>query len=284
MKINAICMVKNEVDIIEETLLNAMKFCHKIYIFDNWSTDGTWEIVESMAKRFKEIEIAAHSEEVFKNQLRNRVYNQFHRLYTKEDWWYILDADEMLVESPKPMLEKAAKKGKNVMRSWFAQFYFTEKDLDVFANEDKTKPVSHRRKFYRVNWREVRFFKNDPDISWPETITGRVPPHCNKMYRDSPICRHYAERDPEQIAARNSIRINNPYSFFHVRSKKANHSWIRNSKDYFYYCNDGKFHFPITDKIKYYLKEVKHWFYWRWQNVCDLPGKVLAISKKRASA
>ena len=57
MKINAILLVNNEADILEEALLSAMKFCHKIYVCDNGSTDGSWALVNEMSSRFSAIVI-----------------------------------------------------------------------------------------------------------------------------------------------------------------------------------------------------------------------------------
>ena len=37
--------VKNEVDIIDQSLRAAASWCSKIYVFDNGSDDGTWETV-----------------------------------------------------------------------------------------------------------------------------------------------------------------------------------------------------------------------------------------------
>ncbi|MGA7952831.1 MAG: hypothetical protein WCA07_04850, partial [Gloeobacterales cyanobacterium] len=34
MRIHAICLVKNEGDVIAQTLRHASQFCHKIYVFD----------------------------------------------------------------------------------------------------------------------------------------------------------------------------------------------------------------------------------------------------------
>ena len=41
MKIFGIMLVKNEVDIVGHTLKEAQKWCDKIFILDNGSTDGT---------------------------------------------------------------------------------------------------------------------------------------------------------------------------------------------------------------------------------------------------
>lgn len=280
MKINAICVVKNEADVIKSTLLNAMKFCHRIYVFDNGSDDGTWEIIQLLDKHYEQIVIAQRSSEVFKNQLRNRVYNMFHHEYSADDWWYILDADEMLTESPAAKLKQAARAGNNCMYAWFAQFYFTDKDMLTYHSEDQSLPVMERRHYYRINWREIRFFKNDPEQVWPETVSGRIPYFMNKMHSDAPILRHYAERTPEQIKQRVNVRKNNPYSFLHVRNKKPNHQWVKQADTLFYYNNDGKFQFPLADRIKFHLREAKFWCQWRWKSVAALPQKLCKLMAK----
>ena len=42
-KIHAICVVKNEVDIIEACLRSAEQWADRIIVYDNKSDDGTWE-------------------------------------------------------------------------------------------------------------------------------------------------------------------------------------------------------------------------------------------------
>lgn len=48
MKIFAIMLVKNEADIVASVLKDAEKWADKIFILDNGSTDGTWEIIQSL--------------------------------------------------------------------------------------------------------------------------------------------------------------------------------------------------------------------------------------------
>jgi glycosyltransferase involved in cell wall biosynthesis len=55
MKIFAIMVVKNEVDIIAHTLRAASEWCDQIYVLDNGSDDGTWEVVEQMARENRAI-------------------------------------------------------------------------------------------------------------------------------------------------------------------------------------------------------------------------------------
>ncbi len=269
MKLNAICVLKNEADIIVDTLNNALRFCDSIFIFDNHSDDGSWELVCDMAKKDSRVIIAARTKETYRNQFRNRIYNMFHQNYSSSDWWYILDADELLVEDPRPMLVKAMQRNKNQMRVWQAQFYFTDHDLEHYENEDKLLSVPERRFYYRINWREPRFFRNSPTENWPEHISGKVPPFCANLYHPSPICRHYAERTPEQIQARRKLRVKNPYSFLHVKKKPID-DWLRKAEDCFYYQPGLSMQFPLSDRLGYYLNQSTYWIKWRLKNVLSL--------------
>jgi glycosyltransferase involved in cell wall biosynthesis len=276
MKLSAICIIKNEADIIIETLNNALRFCDNIYVFDNGSTDGSFELICEKAAQDSRVVIAVHSDEIYRNQFRNRVYNMFHSDFSASDWWYILDADEMLTEDPRPMLIEAMQRNKNQMRVWQAQFYFTDNDLANYEIEDKAQSVSQRRRYYRINWREPRFFRNSPSKQWPEDISGKVPPFCQKMYRPSPICRHYAQRTPEQIKMRREIRINNPFSFLHVKNKTED-DWLKESAECFYYHEGQKMHFPLIDRISFYASQARYWLIWRAKNVLSV--KDMLISK-----
>jgi hypothetical protein len=263
MKINAIMLVKNEVDIVEETLLNAMKFCHRIYIFDNNSTDGTWELVNEMASRFNELVIFGQTAEPYKNQLRNRVYNAHHAEYGDDDWWYILDSDELLTESPKKALTKAAAKGNNAMCVWQAQFYFTDEDLAQYKDEDTSLSITQRRKHYLVNWKEQRFFKNTSTKAWPESMSGRIPSWCNSMAKYAPICRHYALRTPEQIEARVALRVKTQHGFAHVKRAPEIHYPKANTLDKV--TSDGRFKIRTSQKIRYAYKQLYFACHWKWK-------------------
>jgi hypothetical protein len=275
MKLNAICIIRNEVDIIAETLDYALKFCDVIYVFDNASTDGSWEVICAKVALDSRIVVVARTDEVYRNQFRNRVYNMFNHTFSASDWWYILDADEMLIEDPRPMLLKATHRNKNQVRVWQAQFYFTDKDLAVYENEDKLLPVAQRRRYYRINWREPRFFRNFPDKKWSENISGKVPPFCNTLCYSSPICRHYAQRTPEQIKMRHEIRIKNPYSFLHVKNKSAN-DWLKKSNDCYFYEKEKEMKFPLFDRFLFYVNQSKYWLIWRVKNLVSIKNSLVS--------
>ena len=84
-----------------ETLNNALRFCDTIYVFDNGSLMVVGNLFVKKHLIISVLQITAHNDEVYRNQFRNRVYNMFHHRYSPSDWWYILDADEILTEDPR---------------------------------------------------------------------------------------------------------------------------------------------------------------------------------------
>jgi hypothetical protein len=172
------------------------------------------------------------------------------------------------------MLIRAMQRDKNQMRVWQAQFYFTDKDLAVYENENKSLPIYQRRRYYRINWREPRFFRNSPTQKWPEDITGKVPPFCNSLFHPSPICRHYAQRTPEQIEMRHELRVNNPYSFLHVKNKSKN-DWLKKATSCYFYETGKKMQFPLIDRFVFYANQSKYWLIWRVKNVISIKNLLM---------
>lgn len=50
MKIHCVCVVKDEVDVIEQTLKAASQWSDFIYVLDNGSCDHTWEKVLNISQ------------------------------------------------------------------------------------------------------------------------------------------------------------------------------------------------------------------------------------------
>ena len=109
MKIFAIMLVKNEADIVECVIKDAEKWADRIFIMDNGSTDGTWEIVQSLKN-----DIVVPWKQDFRpysNGLRADVFNEFRQEASDGDWWcFKLDADEFYYDNPKEFLAKIPKK------------------------------------------------------------------------------------------------------------------------------------------------------------------------------
>ena len=130
MKIFAIMLVKNEVDIVGHVLKSAEKWADKIFILDNGSTDGTWELIQSM----KNDVITPWKQDFgpFRRGMRADVYNEFKHLSKAGDWWcYALDADEFYLENPREFLKTIPSRYQWVFKKDIA-YQITEEDLSEY--------------------------------------------------------------------------------------------------------------------------------------------------------
>jgi glycosyltransferase involved in cell wall biosynthesis len=74
IKLYAICLVKNEDDVIVQSLKHAATFCEKIFVLDNGSTDRTWELVRSLSQVNPRVVPFGQTLEPFRLSLRSLVY------------------------------------------------------------------------------------------------------------------------------------------------------------------------------------------------------------------
>lgn len=93
MKIHGLCVVKNEADIIEQTLRYAAKWCDYIYVLDNGSSDGTWEKVQTLARVLPCVTPFMQDSQPFDDGIRGKILGRYATHANHGDWWCILDAD-----------------------------------------------------------------------------------------------------------------------------------------------------------------------------------------------
>ena len=106
MRIHGICLVKNESDILRYFFRESMRWCDRIYVFDNGSTDTTWEVVNEIAAAHPQVIPAIHDGCPFDDALRGRIFRQFRADAAPGDWWCRLDADELYIDEPRAFLER----------------------------------------------------------------------------------------------------------------------------------------------------------------------------------
>ena len=255
-KIYAICLAKNEDDIITQTLNYAATYCEKIFVIDNGSTDRTWEIVRSLAQVNAQIVPFAQTLEPFRRSLRSLVYYEVGAEFFEDDWWLILDGDEFLAEDPQPIIRQAVREGADVIRTWQISFGFTEEDLRAWeeGRDSRDKPIFERRRYYRIDSQEKRLFPNRRDLSWGRTI---VPASLKKTCARRILNRHYPLRDPEQIEKRLLARFGHPTCFRHVASPEWRHV-IQDSRRLVFYRDGNPWRFTLSGLTLYY-----RWKLWK---------------------
>jgi glycosyltransferase involved in cell wall biosynthesis len=235
MKIHAICLVKDEVDIIGETLREAQRWCDHIYIYDNGSTDGTWEQVQLISKHSNgQIIIFKRSDVPFHDKLRGEVFEYYRGNSTIGDWWSRLDADEMYIDDPREFLSSVHDECDSVYSSSF-QYYFTDKDWEIYRENPAAYAagVSVREKcrYYLNNWSELRFIRHkrttlwDRHVAWPYKLA--------KAYPRRIRLKHYQYRSPDQIQKRVNGRVRT--GFAHERTSNWQQVITTSFKDRKYY-------------------------------------------------
>jgi glycosyltransferase involved in cell wall biosynthesis len=200
VRIYATCLVKNESDIIRETLGAAIGWCDVVYIHDTGSTDATWEIVVELAANCPQIVPFKQEPTAFSDDLRRESFDQYRIEAGVGDWWCPLDADEIYIDDPRNFLAHVPAEYGVVWSSCF-EFMFTERDLERYRASPSLYangvPIEDRLRYYANTWSERRFYRYRPDQVWDSrpSPTGRPYP-VRIRYK------HFQYRSPDQIAER----------------------------------------------------------------------------------
>ena len=251
-KLYAICLVKNEDDVITQTLSHAAGYCEKIFVLDNGSTDRTWEFVQSLAQANPRIVAFGQTFEPYRRSLRAGAYYEIRSELSEYDWWLILDSDEFLAEDPHPVIAQAVRERADLIRSWQISFYYTDVDLRAWekGEDSRDKPIVDRRRYYLINWQERRLFRNRRDLLWGD---GNVPKGLGRECKRRILNRHYPLRDPEQIQKRLVDRFGHPTCFRHVTSPDWRHV-IRDSRRLVFYRDGDPWRFVGSAVTQYHMR------------------------------
>jgi Glycosyl transferase family 2 len=205
MKIFSLCCVRDENDIVRETLQAALGWSDRIFIFDNGSVDGTWETVQDIASKSSKVEIVGHDNRTFTDELRGEIFESHRSVASPGDWWCRLDSDEIYIDDPARFLAGIPEKYGFVLSATL-NYYFTDVDLQSYEqnpSEWLARPVPERLKFYQNNWSEPRFVRHRKDLDW----TGLIwPDNRGRTFVSRIRLKHFPYRSPAQIARRLELR------------------------------------------------------------------------------
>jgi glycosyltransferase involved in cell wall biosynthesis len=201
MKIHCIVATKNESDIIEYSLTQAAKWADHIYVYDNMSTDGTWEILQSM-RNPKIVAWKQHSKP-FREGVRADVYNEFRNQSEDGDWWLRLDADEFYPYDPKVELSKE-KDRHAFLWGIEIKYVLTHEDLQRIDFNSPIESRLQQLRYYTVAYSEPRWFRHRKNLVWmPEWAW---PKHVGITSERRLPYKHYQYRSPQQIQMRLDVR------------------------------------------------------------------------------
>jgi glycosyltransferase involved in cell wall biosynthesis len=201
MRIHGMSLVKNEADVIGQSLVAATAWADEIYVYDNGSDDDTWKIVLDLGSTYPQI--VPHKQETrpFGESLRRELFAQYRG--DPGDWWVTLDADEFYIDDPRSFLAAIPERFGEVWSASF-EYYFTDRDVvryeqDPAAYADDV-PVGDKFRYYLSNWSEPRFFRDTKRLRWDEGDAW--PERLGPAYKDRIRLKHYQYRSPPQMQRR----------------------------------------------------------------------------------
>ena len=205
MKIYSLLLVKNEADVITASLVDACRWSDKIIVIDNGSTDGTWEMIQSLAQTHPQIVPWMQYTGPFHIGLRAKAFRAFRKELTANDWWCVrLDADEFFPGDVRGFLAGVPKQYRTV-KKYSTDYILTRDDVAQYTfTGDFAKDRKYITHALPVHRQERRFMRHSPWLVWLERWRyphpwGRVSP--------TPIpVDHYQFRSPQQMAKRYATR------------------------------------------------------------------------------
>lgn len=211
MRFHGLMLLRDEGDVIAETLTHLLTWVDTLHIYDLGSTDGTWDIVQDFAGRDRRLIPFKREPTVYSDSLRCVLFDKLRSGFENGDWICKLDGDEFYpIAPPRFVKERLTPAEGMVYLQWY---FFRMTTTEAAAYEsgkvsvaaDRSRPIGERRRFYKVSqYSEPRMFRYRPSMRWPETT--HWPFNAGLLARERLPILHYPHRDPCQMARRFALR------------------------------------------------------------------------------
>jgi glycosyltransferase involved in cell wall biosynthesis len=203
--------VRDEADIIGQSLAHLLKWADSIYVFDTGSEDETWDIVNQFASEDRRV-IPLKRETVRFSDTRVRawIFDQARSHMRNGDWFLRVDADEFHHIVPREFVESRISRHETVVYHQYYDFRLTSRDVEEWnsgreGKKDRNRPIEERRRWFTVtDYTEPRLCRYRSSMKWPAEVSFPY----NAGFRAAtriPI-RHYPHRDPVQLQKRCRLR------------------------------------------------------------------------------
>lgn len=206
MRIHGIYLVKNEADIVRHSLRESARWCDRIYVYDNGSSDDTWARAEESARELPQVVLFKREDKPFDDALRAEVFRAYRDDAQAGDWWCRLDADEFYIDEPRAFLARVPP-SQHVVWAASLLYYLTRDELARFTPEDERLPPeitsANLPRYYSARASEARFFRHRPRLEWDG---GSWPAHLGLVSPQRIRLKHFQYRSPAQIQRRLDTR------------------------------------------------------------------------------
>ena len=207
MNIHAITVVKNEADVLRHTLAAGLAWADALYVLDNGSTDGTWELLQGLADSTPNLFLCGQDPQPFRDGMRGAIYQRFRSRSTPGDWWCKLDADDLYVDDPRRFLERVPPAYSWVW-STYLNYFFTDRDLERWEDDPALYgpevPPDQKLRYYLNTHSERRFVRDTGALDWPED--EEWPRNPRRVYPRMIRQKNFVYRSPDQIQTRLETR------------------------------------------------------------------------------
>jgi hypothetical protein len=211
MRFHALLPVRDEADIIGQSLTHMLTWADAIHVFDTGSLDETWEVIRDMAASEKRI-IPLGKDRVFFSDtcVRGWIFHQAQKHMRAGDWFLRVDADEFHAIPPPEFVKTRMGKHETVAWHQYYNFQLTESEAGAYAEgkdilADRKRPVEERRCWFIPSASsEPRLCQYRETMRWPPTVS--FPFNSGYVARERLPIRHYPHRDPMQMERRCRLR------------------------------------------------------------------------------
>ena len=211
MRFFCLLPVRDEADIIGESLREMLQWADAIYIFDTGSVDDTWEIIQDWAARDQRV-IPLRKDAVYYSEthLRGWLFHHARQKMRNGDWFLRVDADEFHHVPPPEFVRSRLRPHETIVWHQYYDFCLTASEVEAW-NEgretlaDRRRSIAERRRRYKCSiYSEPRLCRYRESMRWPSTVS--FPYNSGFVARERLPIRHYPHRDPVQLDRRCRLR------------------------------------------------------------------------------
>jgi hypothetical protein len=210
-RFHALLPVRDEADIIGQSLRHMLTWADAIYVFDTGSVDDTWEIVQNFARKDRRV-IPLKRDAVYYSEplLRGWMFNQARKNMREGDWFLRVDADEFHHVHPAEFVRTRLRRNETIVWHQYYDFRLTASEVEDWEAgretlADRQRPIEERRGWFTPNtYSEPRLCRYRETMQWPATHS--FPCNAGYVARERLPIRHYPHRDPEQLRRRCRLR------------------------------------------------------------------------------
>lgn len=211
IKFHALLPVRDEADILSQSLSHLVKWADAVYVFDTGSLDESWEIVQEFASRDRRV-IPLKKDPVFFSETRMRgwMFNEVRPRMHDGDWFLRVDADEFHHIPPPEFVREHMRPHETIAYHQYYDFKLIESEAKAWEEgkekpTQRSQPIENRRRWFVPSlYSEPRLCKYRQTMQWPPTVS--FPYNAGFVARARLPIRHYPHRDPVQLNRRCHLR------------------------------------------------------------------------------